>query len=1828
MRHSIKRVSKSALSVILALMMVVSTMAVGIVTTSAATFNKWMIVGNFYNNWSTTDNPYVINSIEGKIEIDFSSISTKSLEFKLQAIMDDNSTVWQGSDQTNSLTEGTEYRLYWDNKDENSNTKDKNFNFSVTKRYVTFEVVSDGTYNYIKLTQSDTSSGSGETTTDLATSQKTLVVSYDKCTTDTYTNIWPYATNGSGSNNAMTQYNGITGLYSYDLTNFSTGSDNKINVIVKPKDNWDNQTNMVTITKPKQIYFYNSSTNSHTDDGKKGIDYTPIAIKSLSTTEVTSGQDNTITFTPAGGVPYFLSDKGTSANYTLNVYKGSGTSGTQIVNNASIANAGTYDVTWNPSSTSDNQLTFVLSDGIDSVSYTADFTVSAPVTSYTVLYGSNNSEFGSITAAAGGSPIGSTVTAGTEVTFTATPNGGYKVEGWYSNAGCTDKIAGTSTANVYKVTVNSDTTVYVKFKDSTSGTANFHGGDVLYLNTGAWKSGEAFFAVKCINGSTATWARMDEVTGEDGLYKVTLPGDSSTAYTDLKFGRMNKDYSSTAEADLKDDYVWNYQETTSVGYPTDGQNCLKVNAANGQNNWDNNAEWTTYSTKTPVDAPEIEVDSTVIADTVDAYVTLRVKNYDTLNTKYTEGLDFVLYKNGAAVANLTSATYQIKEKGTYKVQAVPHNTTDYSESAFSNEVEVTKAGTGYEYYIIIQDNTIAMTPSATESNVLYSTTTLGNGYWFKIARTKDGTTGYSKSSAGDRSAESINVGDTKIINDWTSDATSYNNAYMQNGGAAYYIKFNTATGEISLSSTTDGKVSINVYAKDGTTIDGGTKQLGETSVTAGASQILAKEDYIVYSAQADSYLTIRTKMDSTAVTNGFYVYGFCINGVYYKAEAKINDIYETSYQVTGNEKNGIVEITPVYYNKNIEEANEYITVYADASQLGDHWGNTISCYSYYYKSTSGTDAFETTPYPGQPMLLGTNGLYYTRVPRYYYSNGQKILDSNNNPYTISGVTLNSFTEKETHGTLYPEIGKNYQTYDYDDFKYIADLGYDTVKFVVQYRDDKVSYQSKLLGGKNNAQDMSTSKLNINDYNSTHGGWNDLLNYDDEQIDLIGNVLTAEQKSNSPLYVVSVGNQKTSMGEYSTVWYVYDSQGQYVTQGIPSDFIERKVSANNKDNYNVINSNSAYKNHPVKITYESEMNASTSVQPSNSGVRIDGRWLYTKSTAQQIPVYLTVQYYDGTDWVTDTTATAGTAKIDDISTENGVATKTFTERNVNAAISATAKSGYVFVEWGTVDENGTYTKLSNIKSASAEFMVDKSYNIVARFEKVEDGSLTISHEKYAGPDALGGGGYYKISADVVNASDSVITSYPISESPITISNLADLKDNNYKIKITLTTTMKGDNEFADWYMLTPDGDYSNITQSAEVWGAKGEVSQTITVDVVDLYDENGANIVVSTLQYYSDIAPVTKNAILYYKYLNRFGEERTYTKVVELTEKYNYQITDDLIYDNAPAVEDLHKDCTWTITEKTVTRQGTTATLWGTHKDAKKRVHLSYGNLSTSDAIPNVDKEVTYNEYLKTTGTDEFYRAPAQGLDSENNQAPFAYWIVKEEGTEKEVARCYSRDFNLRIVDHYDVTAIYSNDKEDVVTISDPKFTREQFTDSSGNIKTDYLYADFIVAYMGTDNILLNSDAGKNYHTGLIVEYGKDNKITVDSENDDKVGSTYNGTLTEYTGFTYDQIKAIATDSETKHESITITTVADGSMYAAHKFVIDNRKYNNFNRLDYYVQFNNNKNIRHYIMKAYYYVYQTDNDGKVIEGTYKVTEPVYFCYYNIGNSATKTETSNV
>ena len=54
------------------------------------------------------------------------------------------------------------------------------------------------------------------------------------------------------------------------------------------------------------------------------------------------------------------------------------------------------------------------------------------------------------------------------------------------------------------------------------------------------------------------------------------------------------------------------------------------------------------------------------------------------------------------------------------------------------------------------------------------------------------------------------------------------------------------------------------------------------------------------------------------------------------------------------------------------------------------------------------------------------------------------------------------------------------------------------------------------------------------------------------------------------------------------------------------------------------------------------------------------------------------------------------------------------------------------------------------------------------------------------------------------------------------------------------------------------------------------------------------------------------------------------------------------------------------------------------------------------------------------------------------------------------------------------------------------------------------------------------------------------------------------------------------------------------------------KYNNKNRVDQPIVFNNTEAARHQVFRAYYYV--IDSDGNV-----ELTDPVYFYLYDIGNS---------
>lgn len=1889
MRHSIKRISKSALSVILALMMVVSTMVVGIVTTSAATITSdgTMILyydptpasastwneanANTYIHFVKEDNTGVWSNIGTKIDNDHAYVTVPEGTFKelLLVRFDPNDTGapdWTHWGKTDNITIDNT-KNYITDFGYNSKTATWSTYNEQTSCTVTYGV-GTGMETYGSVTSTVNSGGVVDYNTSVTfTATENDGYSFGgwystpDCSGTAVSTSKQYTTNITEDTTLYAKFSEVSYVYIKDQAGWSginayfwnssgqVGTAWPGDAMTKLNADGDNNESIYRIAVPDgatKLKFSKTNANDKTQSGELDVKANQVYNNSSNNWY---SFDTSANYSIVGPVDGAADDWSTATLVSESVDK----YGTYKID-VSISNPSTqgffrvkrgtqeygphnpsdnFNITNNTTpagaylaSTSHNSKAFSIpTSGTYSIyvrnSYFKDTnnTENRPdvwvvrtgnVSDPTVTYGVSGGN-GTLVATAGSDSIstGNSVTAGTEVTFTASPNPGYEVEGWYSDNGTT-KIESAGTAETYSATVNSNTTVYVKFKEKTVTTVDWYISG--WINKGAVTAVSEEYKFSPTDTSGVYSLKYTFSNDQDGCQYITI-NDGTNVY-------HPKDHGSGKGVAA---------DTTKTNTEFNGDPKWKVEATTDESvtfTWNANTKtlsWTDAISKPVLDIPELKFSDTVIAENATS-VTLTVTNHSAISTKASD-VTYHLYKDGNLYKTFTTNTYSITEAGSYKVKAVPgpSSSDNYNESAFSDAQTITKAGNlAYKYYLIGDNGKVSyeMTPSEANPKILYSSISFNKEYWFKIKRVSltDSTDVKYSETTNNNFTLTPTASDT--ISSWGTNSATNSKNYIFNQSNVYYIKLDFTSSDtnpvISLSQTSDGKTSINVYTKDGTTVEGGTSPLGDTELTANSSGELnlltQNEKYNVYTANSGDYLTIQTTLTDTAAANGYYVYAFCVNGISYPASAKANNVYETTYKVSGDEKNNLVEITPLYFNKNTEKNNDYITVYVDASELGDHWGNTISCYSYYYTGGSNKEAYSTTGYPGQPMILSSNGLYYTRVPRIAYADGQPRTKSDGTShYTISGITLNSFTENELHGTLYPEIGKNYQTYDYDDFKYIADLGYDTVKFEIKYR-TKTSNQTTLLKNANDHPIVSGT-IDKTTY-AANNGWDDLLNFDDEHVDILGNVISDYNDKGSHLYVVSTGNQDVAdKGQWSTVWYVYDNGGNYVTQGVPSDFIARPDGQEQTKAYKDIEDKNLT-NVPVKITYESEMNADTSSagKNGNSGVRIDGRWLYTKSTDQNVPVTVKVQYRDSDtdDWKLDAIETAGTIKIDDVTSVEGVATKTFTERNVNAAISATSKSGYVFVEWGTVDEDGNnYTKLP-VNSSSMDFLVDKSYTIVARFAKIEEGVLSVSHEKYTGDGALGGGGYYLVSAVIKDSNGTEIQSFPETEEAINIALTKEMLDGKYTIDITLKTIMKGENTFVDYFRYGADG-YEIITADESYIGKSGTVTQKMTVLVEDLYF--GADLQVSSLQYYSDIAPVTKDAILYYKYYNRFGEERTYTKVVSLSDDYiqtninnhrdKYFITDDLIYENAPAVEDLHKNCKWTITAQKVTKIGTTATLWGTHTELMHTVYYSTSENGTFDF-----KKVKDNEFL-LQDNGEFFVANAKSTDGDKN---FAYWIVYDlnehkNGKDKEIAKCYSTKFNLRILGDYYIYPVYGV-KSQSLSISDPTFTREQYTDSTGNVKSDYLYADFIVAYMSSNGILLNGDLAKDkYHTGLIVEFNKDQKIVQDDIPDTK----FEGTLPTYTGFTTDEIETFAQTGE-------YSKVSDNK--AMYNFSINNKDYNNKNRLDYYVKFPNTVNNKHYVFKAYYYVYYTNREGNVV---YDMTQPIYFTLFDIGNSSADT-----
>lgn len=335
-------------------------------------------------------------------------------------------------------------------------------------------------------------------------------------------------------------------------------------------------------------------------------------------------------------------------------------------------------------------------------------------------------------------------------------------------------------------------------------------------------------------------------------------------------------------------------------------------------------------------------------------------------------------------------------------------------------------------------------------------------------------------------------------------------------------------------------------------------------------------------------------------------------------------------------------------------------------------------------------------------------------------------------------------------------------------------------------------------------------------------------------------------------------------------------------------------------------------------------------------------------------------------------------------------------------------------------------------------------------------------------------------------------------------------------------------------------------------------------------------------------------------------DKTYTVNVSLTDA---QLIGDkpikkVLVDNAPAIEDLYKDCKWKFDDAHVEYNGNEVTITP-DQPAKTYTVKFFKNNGEQNEFETIT-QVKLNSLVKKDG---------KFITAENTLggSDFAYWLINKAGTNKEVAKCYSAEFNYRVTADIDVIAYYGA-KAKSITISDPKFTREQTDDGNGNI-TDKLFTDFILSYMEDNGKLFNSSTAasegvetlEGYESGLVVEFDS----TIKLERKDETGHK----LT-------DEEKVIfpAEDTVSKNTIISFINGEKPTLPSTRTLInlpVNNSSYNNKNRVNKVLDFNNSENARHTVLRAYYYV--IDKDGNV-----ELTDPVYFYLYDIGNSDSSTE----
>lgn len=1077
--------------------------------------------------------------------------------------------------------------------------------------------------------------------------------------------------------------------------------------------------------------------------------------------------------------------------------------------------------------------------------------------------------------------------------------------------------------------------------------------------------------------------------------------------------------------------------------------------------------------------------------------------------------------------------------------------------------------------------------------------------------------------------------------------------------SAKYVVYNANTKTITLTDDPDYGTKATLYVKNGTYSTsfgtGDTKDYAGSSVASGLNA--TKTDPCnTYSVELGTNVNVQTTLADKYRKAGYYVGAYCVNGRNYTASAKDADqgIYQANITITEDlAENCVVEVTPIYFNRTIEKDDNYITFYVDAERLVGGWGSTVAIYAYAYKGGTanyGSDGKPTNnvnllgAYPGQPMVK--DGQYYVaKIPRYSYemsSDGSLKIDETS---PVAGITLNNYYNDTVHKSLVP-IKRNMQTYDFSDFVVLANK-----------KDVKtIMFQSKFYNADDEKANRNTSVVfstageitNLTPVNSIPNigdaatikvnPYEDFTDYYGRATDLIGNILDDNQKDDANnLYVISTGSYNNQSPDYSTkgqwvtIWNVYDHSGNLITYGTPADFLNENTSQ-----YRKIASNENYKGKPVKISYEKGLSYDKGVTS-----RTDGRWYYS-TLGQEFTSDVAIEYKIQNDKPytadADSNADNNTGFVGETTkataTINNVTTASFSSVTETAHLNIKVANGWRFDGW-FIKQGDKYTEVSdNYTDISTDILMSNRYHIVARVSKIPTGTLELNHTAYTGtdPTAHEGTGFYYISAVLYDQTGAVKHSYAETQGKISIDDFAATDS----LEITLKAKCHGDNTVFALYK----GEAGGYTEIGTGLNGKSEFKYTFTVSASSLF--KGDELAVNALNYYTDIVKVGGTCDITYMYNDRFGVEGEGKMVsyvvrnVELsTEEIldKYQPSNSTITKYAPRIDTMYVETKWNLTNTDKVKKGRSqATVIATQTPKMCKVyHPVLGDDGYyTDIQDSASYTVEFNSLLKDENGNFLLKTPEYNADK---TLKFAYWEVYKVNAIGEhteiVTKCYERNFGLRIMADYYIVPVYSENVPDLTAnINSPVLNREIYGDSAN--PTDKLYVDLLTAFTSSDIPTFKENTTPlKVECGVFVVRNNTSTLSVDHRN-----TLVNAAISNLTDKTSDILKGyirdaaveerlitklgdLAKDSEVKDKTNTVASFGNDE-YRITKLVFDNNSLTNKNRIDEVLKFTNNTANQNYIFTAYAFVVIKDSNGEVKDMCISKSQYFNLCY--VGNKA--------